>query len=295
MSRRILILANKNWEVDPLVSVLRSYRASPSKFTFEPPPTVTVEHAGVAKQIAARLSLKLPNDTTAEVWCVQDLMDPAKSSSSSEEKARVLTSLAANGPQPSLVVAFGTAANPAPGSHNGCVAIGSSVFVHNPHEQNPNPDSKWQHDAIGELQDLSQQQINDPLFSQLERNFSAVEARLLSTPINPAAPPTLILSKTHVALCNVNITNHANYAWADPEALRAFSQAAPNLSVGSVETTHGVIRLVVPSQQFVFVSGIANRMGRFDMEVAPRLYAQNFVASHNAGVALSWMMPTLMA
>jgi len=293
MPDRILLLANKNWEADPLVSVLRSDRASPSKFAFEPPPTVTIQHSGGDKAVAARLAVKLTN-AIAEVWCIQDLMDPAKNSSSSQEKARVLSPLTTNGPEPSLVVAFGTAAHPDHhASHNGCAVIGSSVFVHDPHRQDPNPDSQWTHDGIGKLQNLSGQTINEAVFKQLERNSSAVEARFLPVPTNPAAPPALILSKTHVALSNVNITNHANYAWADPEALRACSQAAPNLSVGSVETTHGVIRLVVPSRQFVFVSGIANRMGRFDMEVAPRLYAQNFVASHNAAVALAWMMPAL--
>ena len=76
---------------------------------------------------------------------------------------------------------------------------------------------------------------------------------------------------------------------------RALVQAEPKQIVGSVETTHGVIRLCVPSEQFLFVSGIPNRMGYFNMETAPRGYAQNYAASHNAAVALAWMIPTLMA
>ena len=48
---------------------------------------------------------------------------------------------------------------------------------------------------------------------------------------------------------------------------------------------------MVPLDQFLFVSGIANRMGYFNMEAAPRSYAQSFVASHNAAVALAWMTP----
>ena len=52
---------------------------------------------------------------------------------------------------------------------------------------------------------------------------------------------------------------------------------------------------MVPSDQFLFVSGMANRVGYFNMEVAPRSYAQSFVAGHNAAVALAWIMPLLMA
>ena len=103
------------------------------------------------------------------------------------------------------------------------------------------------------------------------------------------------MSPAYVSLSNVNVTNYSDYAWADPEALRALGCAEPKQSVGSVETTHGVIRLVVPSQQFLFFSGIANRLGYFNSETALRSYAQNFVASHNAAVVLAWAMPALMA
>lgn len=118
---------------------------------------------------------------------------------------------------------------------------------------------------------------------------------MLPTPLNPAKPPILIPSASYVALSNVNVTNFNDYVWADPEAMDACKAAAPKQSVGSVETTHGVVRLVVPSQQFIFVSGIANRLGYINMEVAPRSYAQNFAASHNAAIALAWSIPALMA
>jgi hypothetical protein len=72
-------------------------------------------------------------------------------------------------------------------------------------------------------------------------------------------------------------------------------RSTPKKIVGSVETTHGLIRLVVPSPQFLFVSGIANRLGYFNMEAAPRNYALDFVVAHNAGVTLAWMLPILLA
>jgi hypothetical protein len=230
------------------------------------------------------------------VWCIKDMMDPAKSSSSSEEKARVLPFVAAGCPRPNLVVAFGTATFPDQHSYNGCTTIGSSIFVHDPHASLPNPASRWTDPEFGKLLDCSRQPVNDKVFAALDRQFRPqIEARLLPAPVNAAAPASLILAAGYVALSNVNITDFSEYAWADPEGLRACAEAAPRQSVGSVETTHGVIRLMVPSEQFLFVSGIANRAGYFNMEVAPRSYAQNFVAGHNAAVALAWMLPLLMA
>ncbi len=233
-------------------------------------------------------------NATAELWCIKDLMDPEKSSSSSEEKARVMPYVTATGAAPDLVVAFGTAAIADPRSYNGCAVVGSGVFVHNPYAKAPNPTSNWTHKDIGKLLDSSRQPINNTVFGALDHDRPEIETRFLSVPINPARPASLLLSPGYVALSNVNVTSPNEYAWADPEALRAFAAAQPRQTVGSVETTHGVIRLVVPSPQFLFVSGIPNRLGYFNMETAPRTYAQNFAASHNAGVALAWMMPALM-
>ena len=48
------------------------------------------------------------------------------------------------------------------------------------------------------------------------------------------------------------------------------------------------------SDQFLFVSAIANRLGYFNMEAAPRNYAQDFAVAHNAAVALAWLLPSLL-
>jgi hypothetical protein len=92
----------------------------------------------------------------------------------------------------------------------------------------------------------------------------------------------------------VNITNYDDYVWADARAVEAFKVAASAAQIGSIETTHGVIRSVSPAP-FLFVSGITDTEGLFDYQVTPRVYAQNFVAAHNAGLALSWLLPTLVA
>jgi hypothetical protein len=66
-----------------------------------------------------------------------------------------------------------------------------------------------------------------------------------------------------------------------------FLQVEPRQLVGSLDSAHGVIRLALRSPQYLFISGITNRLGYFRMELAPRFYAQNLVASHNAAIALA--------
>jgi hypothetical protein len=96
----------------------------------------------------------------------------------------------------------------------------------------------------------------------------------------------------YVALADINVTNYKDYAWADSkvvDAYRALNSANP---IGSLETTHAVIRACTAAP-FMFVSGITDRVGYFDQEVAPAPYGQNFVAAHNAGLAISYIIPRI--
>jgi hypothetical protein len=97
------------------------------------------------------------------------------------------------------------------------------------------------------------------------------------------------------ALGTVNVTNYDEYVWADLETVAAFEAANTRGALGSVETTHGLIRLAAEDAlkakpRFAFVSGICDRVGYFNAEVNPREYAQNFAASHNMGVVVAWML-----
>jgi hypothetical protein len=297
MIARIVIVVNKSWETEPLIGALRSSNARPPGFPPEAaPPSVRVPWSdGSTPEISARAAYRSAS-AAVEVWCIKDLMDPARSASSSEEKARVLPIVAAAGAPPDFVVAVGTASFPDSRSFNGCVAVGSSCFLHDPYAGSPNPQSRWSDPGIGRLLDKDDRAETSALMGWLDREGRPfVESRFLSPPLNPATPPLLMISTTAVAVVNVNVTNPDEYVWADPQALAGFTAAAAARTVGSVETTHGVIRLCIPSGRFLFVSGIANRLGYFNAELSPRAYAQNFVASHNAGVAIAWLLPQMMS
>lgn len=291
-----MIVLNKSWEAEPLVGVLRSTNGRPANFPHEiARPSVDIPWSdGRMHKISARAAY-LAGEAAAEVWCIKDLMDPAKSASSSEEKARVLPMIAAAGQPPDLVVAVGTASLPDHRSFNGSVAVGSSCFLFDPNSA-PNPESRWSDDRIGRLVDEEDRTSTNGLMAWLDREARPdVETRFLRPPLAPADPPILIVSTTCVAVSDVNVTRADDYVWADPAALASFSAAAPKRTVGSLETTHGVIRLCIPSPNFLFVSGIANRLGYFNSELSPRSYAQNFAASHNAGVTVAWLLPRMLA
>ena len=297
MTRRILIIVNKSWEAEPLAGVLTSDYGRPSPFPgVTVPPTATVRmNDGSSKTIAARIAF-VTAAALCEVWCIKDLMDPTRSAASSEEKARVLPFVTAAGNAPDLVVAFGTATMADANSYNGSVVVGSKAFVHNPYAKSPNPQSNWIPPIVDKVIEEQDTSVSKSIIAALGGDRRAfVESRLLAPPLNPAHPPILLPSSASVALSDVNVTNPDDYVWADPQTEKAFAQSAGNNTIGSVETTHGVIRLAVPSPKFLFFSGIANRLGYFNMETAPRNYAQNFVAAHNAGVALASVIPTLMS
>lgn len=309
MSERVLVFANTPWEADALVAVFSNGQARPStrdELSGTPPlfdsyyfpsriapPQVTIPLASGegAKTVGARLAYP-----SAEVWCVSDLMvDNKNILAGSLEKARVIKYVADAGSPPTLVIAFGTAAFPDSHIYDGCVVIGSSVFNFAPKIEGLDPNSTWDNPSIGIVQDNSKQSINAFVFQNLRGRLRLpIESRFLSPPISGTRAPFLLASAGYVAVSDVNVASVDDYAWADREAVQALTTADPRSTPGSVETTHGIIHAVARSDQFLFVSAIVNRLGYFNMETAPRNYAQDFAVAHNAAVALAWLFPTLL-
>jgi hypothetical protein len=215
-------------------------------------------------------------------------MNPMVSGSSSAEKARVLPRALAGTP-PSLVIAFGTAGYPEDSIMNGSVVIGSRVFIHDPQTSTPERYKPKRVDGVtpGNLPEKFFRNIDGRVRGPAEQAF-------LRTPLASADPPIILAGNNWVSVGTVNVTNYDDYVWTDPEAIAAFKSLSPKKTrarIGSMETTHGIIQELSEPAPFLFVSGIANRVPYFDIQNVPRNYAQNFVAAHNAGVALAWLLP----
>jgi hypothetical protein len=228
-------------------------------------------------------------EATVEVWCLEELMNPAENPSSAAEKARVLPAAFASGAAPDLVIAFGTAGSREELRINGCVVVGRRVFIHDPYASQTDRREMWTPPRVDTVIESG---LPASVFQDIspESQHSA-EARFLSPPVAPAKPLLLLAGNGFISIGHVNCTNYDDYAWAPYCAVESFNNNASRLGeIGSIESTHGLIRLASDAP-FLYVSGIAARVRSFNIQVTPRVYAQNTVAAHNAAVALAWLLP----
>lgn len=285
--KKIAIIVNKNWEAEPMLAGMCGNEFRPKSLAF--PRDILPLQAGKYSSDKPRMIVQCTGSSDegtvvqleAKVWCIQDLMDKSVSSSSSEEKYRVLKSLIEK-EKPDLIIAAGTAGYIADMSYSGCVVVGGCFFTHNGHPNNPA--SNWTHPSIGQIKDLN---VNPKLFSIFDREFKQkAESKFLPVPVNPSSRLAVIVSPFYTAISAANITDYAEYAWADKEAVEHFRSIEKKLPIGSVETTHGVIR-AASDTACIFASAITDREGHFDLEVIP---GQNYVASLNMGILLGQLM-----
>jgi hypothetical protein len=322
---RVLVVVNKWWECDPVMNVLlhdlarphykKSRPADPVPFGAldlpwpcdlrhprQRPPIVPESPAGFpepSKEASPRAVFEMTN-VDAEIWCISDFLehlpDKAKYQSSSSQKATRLPKIVARG-KPSLVMAVGTAGHPGEKSLNGCVLVGTNVFMHDCHPAGvgtTNQDSDWH---SGPFDTIIQSTLTEAAFATITGARYRANPRLIVSPGEPAAERRVIADYDLVALGALNVTNYLEYDTTDQATLDAYiahTTAHAPQPKGSLETTHGLIR-VQSDAPFLFVSGITDRVGYFADEVSVHEYAQNFVAAHNAGIAVAWMLPQIDA
>ncbi|MFB6454777.1 hypothetical protein ACE38W_05850 [Chitinophaga sp. Hz27] len=296
--KRVLLIGNKSWEVEPILNALLNVRMRPAEL---PNPThLNYPWTFLPGSPQPRAIWDNFPGVTIELWCIQDIMDTQWNPSSSQGKHADLPKvLHYRQETPDLVVALGTAALGLDGgNNNGCVVMGSNIFIHNFHPNGQNPQSKW--DDPNDFEKVLPSAISPNFFKLLDQaTTSAIGARLLKPFCNPAANIQVMSDKDYIGVSVVNITNYADYATSDTSGLQALANTGNKLPVGSVETTHGVIRLLCKAP-FIFMSGITDREGHFDDDVNGKdangnvkTEAQNFTAAFNIGVCLANMIPKM--
>jgi hypothetical protein len=299
---RLAIIVNKRFEADPLMGALVNAESRPpvindiGTLTWPRKPQTSMNDVDFKPR--AQFLFGADRALLVEVWCIQDLMDPAVSFSNTAEKARILPMIISYGNPPDFVVAVGTAGFPDKKvSKNGCVVVGSRVFVHNPYTDKPNPASNWNDpsrmDSIVQS-DLGFQFVES---LRLDSKFrSSIQVRMIPIRRQPGDSLELLLDGQFTAVSEVNVTDYHDYGKFDEQSI-LLAQNAGGDPVGSIETTHGLIRMLTRAP-FVFVSGITDRLGHFDEEVTispETAYTQNFSAAHNAGLVAMWMIAVLEA
>lgn len=299
MSKRIVVVVNKWWELDPVLFCLSSrylpFGVPWPTLVDHPRPRRNPQQPGspAAPSPRARVSV---NTVDIEFWCVSDLMDhlPDKSKyqSSSERKAEHLPIMFAQ--QPDLCVAVGTAAGGSEyRSINGSVVVGTKCFMHNAKPNGANPDSNWDVGPFGVVIDSDVTPAEFAPFLSMESPIArTVSSAFIRPPNNSATPPAVLADYDAVALNTINVTDYRDYDAADAETIKAFRAVSQKGTMGSLETTHGLIR-VFGASRFLFISGIVNRPLRFPEDVDTAVYAQNTTAAHNAGVVTAYALKVL--
>lgn len=285
--KSVAIIVNKNWEAEPMLAgmVSNEFRASSLPFPEVMIPLQDKKYTATQPRTVFRFrDSNQQVQLEVKVWCIQDLMDKSKNSSSSEEKYRVLLQLFKS-ETPDLIIAAGTAGYISESSYAGSVVVGGRFFVHNGNTNND--DSKLD---LPDFETLLPYNINKMVFGIFNQSFKQkTEVKFLKVPNNPAQRATVLASQYYTAVGSVNVTDYSEYAWVDAEAVSAFRSVEQKFPIGSLETTHGVIRLS-SNYPCMFVSAITDREGHFDMEVTA---GQNYVASFNAGIILGQFIADL--
>lgn len=296
--KRVLLIGNKNWEVEPILSALLNYKIRPKELPN--PSNLNYPWTFIQGSPQPRAIWNSFNNVSIELWCVQDIMDLDWNPSSSQGKKECIPRIINyRHEKPDLIIAMGTSGYGSDvDNNNGCVVIGSNIFIHNFHPNGENPNSVWD-DTIN-FEKLLTSSIDSNFFSLFDTlTVKLIEERLLKPYLNSSPNIQVLADKDFLGLSTVNITDYADYKTSDQIGMKAISDAGINLPIGSVETTHGVIRLQ-SSSSFVFISGITDRAGHFDDDVNgvdingnQKTEAQNFTSSFNIGVCLSYLIPKI--
>jgi hypothetical protein len=123
--------------------------------------------------------------------------------------------------------------------------------------------------------------------------LKAISLEMIAPQKNPASTLRLLIASDAVGISSVNIPTGAPYCDIDTKAI-GLAQAKGATNITSVETTHGVIRSKWPDAPFIYVTAIPNRVCHFPDE-ASQNYAQEFPSSHNAGIALKYVIPSFVS
>jgi hypothetical protein len=295
--KRVVVVVNKWWECEPVLSTLLNPTATPANFPWPRlAPIVPTPAPQQPAPVAGPRAIFEFKFIAVELWCISDLLMQTTSArqSSSEDKAKFLPQIFSDAGAPDLVISVSTASSMDKVTPlNGCVYAGTKVFLHDGHPAtDPNINSQWwPADTFDKVIDSA---LPESMFSAF---FASVPPSVLAgfTPLRNIPAPAMFFTPLYgnTALATVNVTIPGDYAAADPATVAAFRAANDATAVGaSVETTHGVVRTACDSP-FLFISPIVNRLTMYGVETFPNAFAQNTAGSQNAGVVLSWLLTSV--
>lgn len=159
--KRVLIIANKSWEAEPILNALLNVKFRPAGLTN--PDTLDYPRKKNQGEAFPNATWNI-DDKRVELWCVEHIMTPCPDiktfpgyySSSAQKNIDLPKIFNYSTDEISLVIAFGTAGYPVGISKNGSIIIGSNVFIYNTHPNGTNEDVNG---MMKDLENLSIQQF----------------------------------------------------------------------------------------------------------------------------------------
>jgi len=229
-----------------------------------------------------------------EIWCIDDLAKTMGDSGSKVKAMDLITNYTNPPSPPDGVVAFGTAGYPGPLSNDGCATIGGTIFIHDAAKEAPGVQrGTWS--WPGYMEKLVPSKTPPSFFTSVaadQKTLGAISLEMIAPQVHPAGVLQLLIAADAVGISSVNIPTGPNaptYCDIDSRAIDLAKKAGAT-NITSVETTHGVIRSKWDKAPFIYVTAIPNRVCHFPDEASGK-YAQEFPSSHNAGIALKYVMP----
>jgi hypothetical protein len=298
---RVVVVANRNHEGDGLTAALiNQMKRNPSlSIPYNvvlprpfPPPNIAVSQ----KPRCLINVYTAPSDTVPsaimEIWCIDDLAETKGDSGAKVSAMDLITNYTSQ--KPDGVVAFGTAGYPGDVSNDGCATIGGTIFIHDASNDSSGSHGNWS--WPDNMEKLVPSKISGSFFSNVAADqniLKAISLEMIAPQKNPASTLRLLIAPDAVGISSVNIPTAAPYCDIDTKAI-GLAQAKGATNITSVETTHGVIRSKWPDAPFIYVTAIPNRVCHFPDE-ASQNYAQEFPSSHNAGIALKYVIPSFVS
>jgi hypothetical protein len=303
---RIVVVANRNHEADGLMAALCNQMAhstvlgAPYNVDWprwlrnqpaSPAPPNPTRDPGVPRcliDVFASASVTAPVVATMEIWCIDDLAVTGGDSGKKVIAMQQITNYTNPASAPDGVIAFGTAAYPGLVSNNGCATIGGTMFLH---DASNGAAGSWT--WLGHMDQLIPSKTPASFFSGVAADreiLVGINNEMIAPQNHPASVLQLIIAADAVGISSVN--EPPPYCEADSNSI-AKAQQAGATNITSVETTHGVIRSMW-DKPFIYVTAIPNRLCHFPDE-ASSIYAQEFPSSHNAGIALKYVIPSFVS
>ncbi len=280
MHKTIAIICNKEWEFGAFTDALNSSIINQDS---------RLKNKNVKNKTLNRETICINMkyiDVKIEMFCLQDYIKKDYFETNSKQKFKVLNKIFKN--DFDLTISIGTGTSNYSDICNGSVLIGGHTCIYNPYKNKSKNNLILNDDCINIIKSstIERLKIDDEKCELILNN-------ILQCPNVGGKRKCFKVSKSIVGLSVINIINFDDYSWADFDAINVFNEYNKNLEELSLDTTHGLVRLVT-NKEFLFINGITNRLGKYKMDFEPSFYTQGYVAAYNCGTVFNHLLQYLV-